>query len=40
MVLCNKIPKGVVPFRVDPLINKIKLVSAPRGIELATRTEI
>ena len=40
MVLCNKIPKGVVSFRPDSLISKIKLVHAPRGVEPFARTEI
>ena len=40
MILCNKVPKGVVPFRVDTLIPKIKFVYPPRGVEAWTRTEI
>ena len=38
LVLCNKVPKGVVPFRVDQLISKIKLINAPKGIEAFVRT--
>ena len=40
MVLCNKVPKGVVSFRVDTLIPKIKLVYPPRGVEAWARKEI
>lgn len=40
MVLCNKVPKGVVSFRIDPLAHKIRLVSPPRGIEVETRTDV
>ena len=38
IVLCNRVPKGVVPFRVDQLISKIKLVYPPKGIEAFART--
>ena len=40
MILCNKVPKGIVSFRTDSIINKIRLVHAPRGVEPFTRTEI
>lgn len=40
MILCNRLPKGAVSFRTDNLASKIKLVNAPRGIELCQRTQI
>ena len=40
MILCNKLPKGAVSFRTDNLSSKIKLVNAPRGVEMVSRTEI
>ena len=40
MILCNRVPKGAVTFRTDNLANKIKLVSAPKGIEIANRTAV
>ena len=40
MVLCNKIPKGVVPFKTDGLAAKIRLVQPPRGMELVDRTAV
>lgn len=39
MILCNRIPKGVVPFRTEGLASKIKLVNAPRGVELENRSQ-
>ena len=33
MLLCNKLPKGVVQFRTENLNSKIKLVNAPKNIE-------
>ena len=33
MLLCNKLPKGVVSFRTESLTQKIKLANAPKGIE-------
>ena len=36
-ILCNGTPKGVVSFRPDSLIPKIKLVSPPRGVEVERR---
>lgn len=38
MIMCNRVPKGVVSFRTDSLASKIKLVHAPRGIEVVART--
>ena len=38
MVLCNKVPKGLVSFRTEPLAHKIKLITPPRGVEVHTRT--
>jgi len=40
MVLCNRIPKGVVSFRTDGLASKIKLIQPPKGVEVANRTTI
>jgi len=37
MIVCNRIPKGVVSFRTDSLASKIKLVQPPRGIEVEDR---
>ncbi len=39
-ILCNKTPKGVVAFRPDALIPKIKLVSPPRGVEVERRVVV
>jgi len=38
MVLCNRVPKGIVSFRPDSIISKIRLVGPPRGVEIADRT--
>ena len=40
MILCGKIPKNVVSFNISNLASKIKLVSAPKGIELVSRIQI
>ena len=40
MVICNKVPKGIVSWRTDSLANKIKLVTPPRGVEAFDRTAI
>lgn len=40
MILCNRVPKGVVTYNTAALISKIKLVQAPRGIELKSRVEV
>jgi uncharacterized protein YqcC (DUF446 family) len=37
MVLCNRVPKGLVPFKMDQVVNKIRLVSVPKGLELERR---
>jgi len=39
-VLCNRLPKGLVNFRTEPLANKIRLVAAPRGVEVAERVVV
>ena len=39
-ILCNKTPKGIVSFRPDSIISKIKLVSAPRGVETERRVTV
>ena len=33
MLLCNKLPKGVVQFRTENLSSKIRLVNAPKNVE-------
>lgn len=38
MVLCNRVPKGLVPFRTDQLISKIRMVHAPKNVEFMRRT--
>ena len=38
MILCNKVPKNVVPFRTDSLAAKIKMVNPPKSVELRRRT--
>ena len=40
MILCGKLPKGAVSFGTSNLASKIKLVSAPKGIELVSRIQI
>lgn len=40
MVLCHRVPKNVVAFRAENLSQKIKLVHAPRGVEIANRTQV
>ena len=37
-VLCNRVPKGIVPFSINTLQGKIKLVNPPRGVEVVTKT--
>ena len=37
MVLCGRVPKGVVPFKTDQLIPKIRMVNPPRGLDLKDR---
>jgi len=40
MVMCGRVPKNVVVFSTNNLASAIKLVNAPRGIELADRIAI
>ena len=40
MVICNRVPKGVVSFRTDSLAQKIKFVNPPRGVEAFRRTQV
>mmetsp|Transcript_41329 Transcript_41329/g.54346 ORF Transcript_41329/g.54346 Transcript_41329/m.54346 type:complete len:165 (-) Transcript_41329:516-1010(-) len=40
MVLCNRIPKGLVQFRTDGLSAKIKLINTPKGVEAFDRVQI
>lgn len=40
MILCNRVPKGIVSFRPDSIINKIRLVGPPRGVEIVDRTQV
>lgn len=40
MIVCNRVPKGVVPFNTANLASKIKLVQAPRGVEFTQRVQI
>ena len=40
MVLCNRVPKGLIQFRMDGLSAKIKLVNTPKGMEAFERVEV
>ena len=40
MVICNRVPKNIVPFKCDTLVQKVRLVSAPRGMELKDRVTV
>lgn len=40
MILCNRIPKGLVQFRTEGLSAKIKLMSTPKGVEAFERVEV
>ena len=40
MLLCNRLPKGVVQFRTENLNSKIRLVNAPKNIEPFDRVVI
>ena len=40
MVLCNRVPKGVVVFRTESIASKIKMVNVPRGVEIRDRIGI
>jgi len=37
MVLCNRVPKNVIPYKADTLISKIKLIPVPKGVEVERR---
>lgn len=37
MVICNRVPRNVVPFKCDSLVSKVRLVAPPRGMELKDR---
>ena len=37
MIMCNKVPKGVVPFKTDSLATRVRLVMPPRGLEVQDR---
>ena len=40
LVLCGRVPKGVVPYKCEQLIPKIKLTSIPKGVEVEKRIVI
>ena len=40
MVLCGRVPKGIVPYKCEQLINRIKLTSIPKGVEVERRIVI
>lgn len=40
MALCNKVPKGVVSFKMDTVYSKIKLSRIPKGLEIERREVI
>lgn len=40
MVMCNRVPKGLVTWPTASLANKIKLLSPPRGVEAFARKTI
>ena len=40
MILCNRVPKGLVQFRTENLSAKIKLMSTPKGVEAFERVEV
>jgi len=40
MALCNKVPKGVVPYKMDQVYHKIRLVNIPKGLEIVRREVI
>ena len=37
MIMCKRVPEGVVPFKVDDLAKKIRLMPIPRGLETIER---
>jgi hypothetical protein len=32
MLLCKRLPEGIVPFKTDDLVKKIKLLPLPKGL--------
>ena len=40
MVMCNRVPKGVVVFRPETIANKIRMLNVPRGVEVRDRMGI
>ena len=40
MILCNRVPKGLVSFRIEGLSSKIKLVTTQKGVEAFERVQI
>jgi len=40
LIICNRLPKGVVPFRTETLNQKIRFVFTPKGLEIANRTVV
>ena len=40
MVMCNRVPKGVVVFRSETIANKIRMLNVPRGVEVRDRMGI
>lgn len=34
MIICNRVPKGVVVFRSESIAHKVKLINVPRGVEV------
>ena len=40
MVLCGRVPKGIVPYKCEQLISRIKLASIPKGVEVERRIVI
>ena len=40
MVMCGKVPKGIVPFKTDLITSKVRLVNAPKGTEVVDRTVV
>ena len=37
MIMCKRVPEGVVPFKVDDLAKKIRLMPIPKGLETIER---
>ena len=40
MIMCKRVPEGVVPFKVDDLAKKIRLMPIPKGLETIERQTI